>query len=131
MYNDASWYQELIRPEWAPPSWVFSPVWTVLYILIAISFGYVVYLFYKKVIPASVILPFILNLIFNFAYTPLQFGLQNLALASIDILFVLATMVWAGVMIWPYARWVALINIPYFLWVSFATVLQLTIFILN
>lgn len=76
-------------------------------------------------------LPFILNLFFNFIFTYIQFGLKNNPLASVDILLVLATLVWAMLAIWPHARWVTYAQIPYVLWVSFATVLQLTITYLN
>lgn len=126
-----NWYQTLIKPTWAPPSWVFGPVWSVLYAIIAISFGYVAYKYAKGAIPFLVLLPFILNLVFNFAFTPLQFGLQNNLLAAIDILLVLGTIIWAGFVIYPYIPWVVYVNIPYLLWVSFATVLQLTITYLN
>lgn len=85
----------------------------------------------KKTIPLPVAVPFALNLIFNFAFTPLQFGLQNNLLAAIDILLVLGTLIWAMIAIYPYARWITYIQIPYLLWVSFATVLQLTITYLN
>lgn len=125
------WYQTLIKPEWAPPAWLFGPVWSVLYTIIAISFGYVAYLYIKGVIPFVVLLPFLLNLVFNFAFTPLQFGLQNNLLAAIDILLVLATLLWALYAIHAYVPWVAYVNVPYLLWVSFATVLQLTITYLN
>lgn len=124
-------YQEFVRPTWAPPSWLFGPVWTVLYAIIAVSFGYVGYLAYLKKIPLMVLLPFVLNLVFNFAFTPIQFGLRNNLLASIDIVLVLGTLVWAIVAIYPHVRWVALVNIPYLLWVSFATVLQITITVMN
>lgn len=125
------WYQMQLKPSWAPPSWLFGPVWSVLYTLIAISFGSVFYHTYKGTIPFAVALPFILNLIFNFAFTPLQFGLKNNLLAAIDIILVLSTLIWAMIAIWPYLRWVALVNIPYLLWVSFATVLQITVTVLN
>lgn len=126
-----NWYQTLIKPEWAPPAWLFGPVWSVLYIIIAISFGSVIYHYFKGNIPFIVLLPFILNLLFNFTFTPLQFGLQNNLLAAIDILLVLGTMVWAGFVIFPYMPWVVYVNIPYLLWVSFASVLQLTVTYLN
>lgn len=126
-----NWYSTLIRPSWAPPSWLFGPVWTFLYTLIAISFGKVFIMFYQRQIPFIVVLPFILNLIFNFSFTYLQFGLKNNLFAAIDIVLVLATIVWAMVAIYPYAKWVTYIQIPYLLWVSFATVLQLTITYLN
>jgi len=126
-----NWYKQLLKPSWAPPAWLFGPVWTALYVIIAVSFGYVGYLFAKDKIPFLALLPFILNLIFNFAFTPIQFGLKNNILAGIDILLALGTLVWAMIAIWPHARWIALVNMPYLLWVSFATVLQITITIMN
>lgn len=131
MNEAASWYATLIKPAFAPPSWVFGPVWTVLYILIALSFGYVFLQAVRGMIPWMVALPFALNLVFNFAFSPLQFGLQNNLLAAIDIIFVLLTLCWALYAIYPYAAWVVYVNIPYLLWVSFATMLQLTVTYLN
>ena len=86
---------------------------------------------WKKEVAFIVVFPFILNLIFNFAFTPLQFGLKNNLLAAIDILLVLGTLIWAMIAIYPYARCIAYIQIPYLIWVSFASVLQLTITYLN
>ncbi|PKL36649.1 tryptophan-rich sensory protein [Candidatus Peregrinibacteria bacterium HGW-Peregrinibacteria-1] len=129
--NIPTWYQELIKPEWSPPAWLFGPVWTVLYIIIAITFGYVVRLFVQKKIKFIILLPFILNLVFNLAFSPIQFALQNNILAAIDIILVLATLIWAMISIYPHARWVTYANIPYLLWVSFATFLQLNITFLN
>ncbi len=131
MNNGFMRYAELVRPSWAPPSWLFGPVWSVLYTLIAVSFGYVGVMYFQRKIPFLVVLPFILNLVFNLLFTPLQFGLKNNLLASIDIVLVLATIVWFMLAIWPHAKWVVWINVPYLLWVSFATVLQLTITFLN
>jgi translocator protein len=126
-----NWYSQLIKPDWAPPSWIFGPVWSVLYVLIFISFGRVFLMAWHRQVPLFVVLPFVLNLIFNFAFTPLQFGLQNNWLAALDILLVLGTLIWAMVAIYPHARWIAYIQVPYLLWVSFATALQLTITYLN
>lgn len=131
MSQAQSWYSQLIKPFFAPPAWVFGPVWTVLYILIAISFGYVAYMFFTKRIPFIVFLPFILNIVFNLIFTPIQFGLQNNFLASVDILLILGTLIWGMTAIFPYVGWVTYINIPYAIWGSFATVLQLTITWLN
>ncbi len=129
--NESQQYVNFIRPDWAPPSWLFGPVWTVLYVLIAISFGKVFWMVWLKQLPWVVALPFVLNLIFNFSFTYFQFGLQNNLLASIDILLVLGTLIWGMIAIYHYVPWVTYINIPYLLWVSFATVLQLTITYLN
>lgn len=86
---------------------------------------------WQKQIALLVALPFVFNIIFNLAFTPLQFGLKSNLLAAIDILLVLATLVWAMVAIYPYAKWITYIQVPYLLWVSFATMLQLTITYLN
>ena len=126
-----TWYQQLIKPSWAPPSSVFGPVWSVLYIGIIISFGAVFVMAGQKKIAWIIALPFLLNLLFNFAFTPLQFGLRSNILASIDILLVLGTLIWAMRSIFPFAPWITYAQIPYLLWVSFATVLQLTITYLN
>ena len=131
MNNTYNWYSTLIKPSWAPPSWLFGPVWTVLYAIIAVSFGTVFYKTFTGKLPWIIALPFVLNLIFNFAFTPLQFGLKNNLLAAIDIVLVLATLIWSLVAIWPHFRWITYSNIPYLLWVSFATILQLTITYLN
>ncbi len=129
--NTYNWYSQLIKPSWSPPSWLFCPVWTFLYVVIAVTFGAVLFKAFTKQVPWFVALPFALNLVFNFAFTPLQFGLQNNLLAALDILLVLGTLVWALCAIWPHAKWIALANLPYLLWVAFATVLQLTITYLN
>jgi tryptophan-rich sensory protein len=143
MNNTYNWYQTLIKPSWAPPSWLFGPVWSVLYIIIAITFGAVFYKAFTGKIPWIVALPFALNLVFNFAFTPLQFGLKNNFLASIDILLVLGTLIWALFAIYsfglkihietgaPTYSWIIYANIPYLLWVLFATILQITITFLN
>jgi len=129
--REATIYTQWIQPSWAPPSWLFGPVWSVLYAIIAISFGYVFYKVFQGEIPKVVAVPFVINLIANAAFTPVQFGLQNLPLAALVIVIVLVTIPWAMWAIWPYAKWVAYAQIPYLSWVSFATVLQLTIWYLN
>ena len=129
-----NWYSQIIKPSWSPPSWLFGPVWTVLYAIIAVSFGTVFYKTFTGKLAWIVALPFALNLIFNFAFTPIQFGLKNNLLASFDILLVVGTLIWSLYVIWhasPDLRWVVYANIPYLLWGTFATILQLTITYLN
>ncbi len=131
MNDTYNWYSQLIKPSWAPPSYLFGPVWTFLYILIAISFGKVFLMFWRKEIPSIVVLPFLLNIFFNLIFSPIQFSLQNNLLAAVDILLVLGTLIWAMVAIYKHAKWICYIQIPYLLWVSFATVLQITVTVLN
>ena len=126
-----AWYKQLKKPTWAPPGYLFGPVWTILYILITISFGYIVYLVWMRALPATILWPFGLNLVFNFAFVPIQFGLKNNGLAALDVILVLVTLAWAMLMIWPFIAWVAVINIPYLIWVCFAVVLQITVTYLN
>jgi tryptophan-rich sensory protein len=126
-----TWFEQLIKPSWAPPAWIFGPVWAFLYLIIAITFIYVGWLFIKGRIGLIVFLPFMLNLVFNLLFTTIQFRMQNNLLASIDILLVLGTLIWLLIAIYPHSKWVAFANLPYLLWVSFATVLQLTITYLN
>ena len=127
----AQWYSQLDKPFFAPPAWRFGPVWTVLYVVIAVSFGWVLVQYLRRRVPFALLLPFILNIAFNAAYTPIQFGLRNNLLASVDIVLVLATLLWAMAVVWRRARWVAWVNMPYLVWVMFATVLQFSITWLN
>lgn len=129
--DTTNWYKMLVKPSWAPPGWLFGPVWSVLYLIIIYSFGTVFYKVLSKQWPVALLWPFVLNLFFNLIFTYLQFGLKSNLLAAIDIVLVLATLIWAMIIIYPQARWIALINIPYLCWVMFATVLQLTITFLN
>ena len=136
-------YQALVKPLWSPPAWVFGPVWTVLYAIIAVTYGTVFYRAATGALPWLVALPFALNLVFNFSFTYLQFGLRNNYLAAVDIILVLATLIWALYALYsfglklhietgaPTYAWIIYANTPYLLWVAFATVLQLTITYLN
>lgn len=125
------WYVTLTKPFWAPPAYLFGPVWTVLYILIAISFGFVFRLAWRKKSYRKLVLPFFLNLVFNLLFTPIQFGLRNNWLALLDILLVLGTLVWAMRSIYPKQPFVAYAQIPYLLWVGYATILQISITFMN
>lgn len=131
MYSATDWYAALIKPSWAPPEWLFGPVWTALYIIIAVSFFTVVLRYFQGRIGFMVLLPFILNLVFNFVFTPIQFGLRNNWLAALDIVLVWITLMWALSVIRSHIPWVAYANLPYLVWVSFAAVLQFTITWLN
>ena len=127
-------YSEYIKPLWAPPSWVIGFVWSFLYVIIAVSFSVVFYSAYKKQIPRVVALPFALNIFFNFAFPYIQFELANNFLASIDILLVVATLIWALFAVWRKAtelKWVVYVNIPYLVWGVYASSVQLGITYLN
>lgn len=126
-----NWYSKLLKPSWAPPASLFGPVWTFLYLVIFATYSWATYLAFKGKMKYSVLLPFFLNAVFNALFTPIQFGLKNNLLALVDIILVLATLVWAMAAVWKYEKRIAIANIPYLLWVCFATILQTSITILN
>jgi len=125
------WYQALKKPAWTPASGTIGTIWTILYPIIFVTFGIIFYKAIRKEIPFVVALLFLINLIANFAFTPILFGLKNLPLAAVDILVVWLTIVWGMVSIWPESKILAFLQIPYLTWVSIATILQLSITFLN
>lgn len=126
-----NWYNQLAKPSWTPAPATIGAIWSILYPVIAVSFGFVLVQAIRRKIPWSVALPFGINLLANLAFTPIQFGLRNLPLACIDILIIWASILWMIWAIWPRYRWVAIAQVPYFIWVSIATVLQLSITAMN
>ncbi len=125
------WYDSLAKPGWTPSPTTISLIWRILYPIIIVTFGFVFVQAIRRKVPWWVALPFAINLIANLIFTPIQFGLRNLPLASVDILIVWGTIIWMMVAIWRYYRWVAVAQVPYFVWVSLATVLQLNITAMN
>ena len=113
-------YQSLEQPPWAPPSWLFGPVWTVLYVMIAVS-GW---LAWRRAGWTTALTFYAVQLALNAAWTPLFFGFgrYGLALADIVVLWLLI-----GVTIWlfrPISRVAAALLLPYWAWVTFATALN-------
>ena len=126
-----TFYTEIIQPSFAPPAWVFGPVWTFLYVIIIVSFGYVVNMVFQRKFPISILLPLAINIVSNILWTTLFFRFQNFDLALLDILIVWGSILWIGILFWNKKRWISYAQIPYFLWVSFATVLMFSIWMLN
>jgi len=100
-------------------------------VIIFVSYGFVLWKVLKGQWSAWVLLPFAINLLANFAFTPIQFGLRNNVLALADILVVLVSLIWMIRTAAPLSTWVMWAQVPYLLWVSFATVLQATVTWLN
>lgn len=125
------WYDSLAKPTWTPPPSFIGTVWTLLYPIIIVVFGYMLYRIARGQVPTAVLLPITVNIVSNIAFTPIQFGLRNLPLASVDIVIVAVTIVWCMVAFWPYSRLAAIALTPYLVWVSVATVLQLSITWMN
>ncbi len=126
-WNWESWYAALDKPSWTPSGETIGTIWSILYPIIFVTFGIIFYKVYKKKFKSYLAAPFIINLLANFAFTPIQFGLKNLPLAALDILIVWITIVWGMKLIWKYSKILSLAQIPYLTWVSIATLLQLSI----
>ena len=129
--NWIDWYDALAKPAWTPSPRAIGIIWTILYPIIAVTFGYVFVQAFRHKIDWRTALPFAINLIANILFMPIFSGMRNVPLAAVDILIVWGTILWCATAIWPYYRWVAVAQVPYFVWVSIATVLQLSITMMN
>ncbi|MDP3441893.1 MAG: TspO/MBR family protein [Ignavibacteria bacterium] len=124
------WYATLNQPSFNPPNWVFGPVWTTLYIILGIS------LFLIWELPASkkrnqAILIFMMQLFLNFCWSFFFFYFKMIGLSLIDIVALWIMIVVMLVQFYKLKPVAAYINIPYLLWVSFATALNMAYFFLN
>jgi translocator protein len=126
-----TWYDSLAKPAWTPSPSTISLIWWILYPIIVVTFGFVFVQAFRGRIPWQAAVPFAVNLAANLLFTPILFGLRNLPLAAVDVLLVWATIIWAMIAIWPHYRAIAIAQVPYLVWVSVATVLQLSITWMN
>jgi translocator protein len=125
------WYDNLAKPTWTPSPSTIGLIWTILYPVIVVSFGFVFFKASQGKVPRFVALPFAINLVANLLFMPIFLGMRSMPLAAVDILIVWTTIIWCVVAIWPHRKWVALAQGPYFVWVSIATVLQMSITAMN
>jgi benzodiazapine receptor len=125
-----SWYQALERPSFNPPDWVFAPVWTILYVMMAIA-GWRVWrrTSFENIGKALVV--FAVQLGLNLLWSFLFFGLQRIDLALIEIVILLFVIIFNTIMFWRVDRWAGMLFVPYVLWVGFATVLNTSLWWLN
>lgn len=124
-------YTNIDLPPFAPPEWAFGLAWGIIYPLIAIAFFYLAYLIYKKQAPVFLLVVFSINMLANVLFTPIQLGLAPLWPASLDILVIFGTLFYLEYKVWHYSKIIFLLLLPYLVWGAFATVLQLTITVLN
>jgi benzodiazapine receptor len=125
------WYNSLAKPSWTPSPSTIGLIWSILYSIIIVTFGFVFVQAFRGKVSWLVALPFIINLVANLLFMPFFSGMRSVHLAAVDILVVLGTIVWMLVVIWPHYKWVAVAQVPYLVWVSIATVLQVSITWMN
>lgn len=121
------WYQALIKPPLNPPDWIFAPVWITLYILMAIA----AWRAWKHGGTGRALRIYVLQLALNLGWTCLFFGLQQPTLALIEIVILLAAILWTVVAFRAHDRIAAWLLAPYALWVAFAMYLNAGIVALN
>lgn len=127
----SSWYSTIQKPLFNPPNWIFGPVWTFLYILMGIAAGTIWKSNSASEFKNKALLVFGAQLLVNGFWSILFFGLQNPLLAFIDIVILLALIVYTIKLFKPINKMASWLLIPYSLWVGFATILNISIVILN
>ncbi|MCF7835883.1 MAG: tryptophan-rich sensory protein [Candidatus Marinimicrobia bacterium] len=124
----STWYAVLEKPSFNPPSWVFGPAWVLLYFLMGIS----IYLIWNNPQKTKcVVALFWVHLFFNAIWSIIFFGLQNPFWAFVDIIIIWLFIIVLMVKFWKISKWSTYLFIPYLLWVSFASILNFSIWFLN
>jgi translocator protein len=126
-----TWYVTLVKPVYQPPNWLFGPVWTILYVLMGISAFIVWSSSAQKNIKNAALLVFLVQLGLNALWSPIFFALHWLFLAFAEIV-----VLWVAILITilqfnKISKAASILLLPYFLWVSFASILNLHIWLLN
>ncbi len=124
------WYALLNKPFFNPPSFVFGPVWTILYLLLGFSF-YLIWSKPKSKIRTVSIAIYFVQLLLNFAWSFLFFYFHTIGLALVDIIFLMVSIVIMLILFFKINPLASYLNIPYLLWVIFATALNAAYLNLN
>jgi len=130
LFPPNDWYASLTRPSYAPPNWVFGPVWTVLYLMIAIS-GWLVWRSPEPTSKRAAMTAFGIQLLLNAAWSALFFGMHQPAWSLVEICFLWLAILATILIFRRHSSTASLLLIPYLVWVSFATVLNYGFWSLN
>ena len=124
------WYASLNQPSFNPPNWIFGPVWTTLYILMGISL-FIIWQLPSTEIRKQSIRIYWIQLILNFIWSFLFFYFKNIGLALIEIVILWLSIILMLRLFYQAKPMASYLNLPYILWVSFATALNISYYILN
>lgn len=125
-----SWYKELVKPSFNPPSWVFSPVWITLYLLMGVSL-YLIWIKKKNKQKNTALTWFYIQLGLNILWSILFFGLKQPLLAFVEIIVLDFAILMTMIKSYRLSKTACYLMLPYILWVSFAAVLNFMLFYLN
>ena len=125
-----SFYADLVRPDWAPPGSVFGPVWTVLYAMMAVA-AWLIWPSRRTALARIALLLFALQLLANTAWSWLFFGWKQGALSFLDIVLLWVLVASTLALFWRIRRLAGLLLVPYLVWVSFAAMLNFSVWQLN
>ncbi len=121
------WYSEIILPTFNPPSWIFGPVWTTLYIFMSVA----IWGAWNKSSDKKVLQVYFVHLFFNAMWSVIFFGFHQIFIALIDLGIILIFIIWLMKIYYKINKISFLLMTPYLLWSSYALVLNATIFYLN
>lgn len=130
VFRPGEWYERLAKPKWRPPNWLFAPVWSVLYLMIAVS-GWLVWReagFSAATFPLSI---YAISLGLNGAWSGLFFGLHRPDLAFLDVILLGVSIVATIIIFYPIEQFSALLLLPYLIWVIFAAMLNFAVWWMN
>jgi benzodiazapine receptor len=122
-----TWYKDLAKPSWTPPDWVFGPVWTLLYMAMAIAAWRV----WQKQGLREPLALFGVQLLFNAAWSWLFFGLRMPGAACVDVVLLWAAIIATTTVFWRADLAAGVLFVPYLLWVTFAMALNFAIWRMN
>ena len=128
--SDGSWYRNINKPGFNPPNWIFGPVWTLLFILMGISL-YLVYTSPSSKIRTIALILFAVQFVFNVLWSYLFFGINRPDLAFAEIIILLGLIIATTIYFFRVNKISGYLLIPYILWVSFASILNFSIWRLN
>lgn len=121
------WYETLAKPGWTPPNWVFPPAWAILYVMIAVA-GWRVY---ERQGFGRALGVWAVGLLLNSAWSVLMFGQHQIGLAAVDIVLLWMTVLAFIALNWRTDRIASLLFVPYLAWITYATALNIAIYVLN
>lgn len=130
LFTPGEWYRGLAKPRWNPPDWLFGPAWAVLYTMIAVS-GWLVWRDHGFAGAAVPLAAYGVQLLLNAAWSAIFFGMRRPDLAFVELVVFWVAILVTLVLFWPLQRTAALLLAPYLAWVTFAGVLNLTLWRMN